>query len=336
MSMQRWPWCLANSSGTPAEARHFDAGPFRFATMRLWPLLLSASASACNISQPVKSTWLMDLPSMMTKSILSPLPSRTFTACKQNSFSFRVLAKFSRASMRTTTTRGTSAARRKFRMSRKDLSDNCPHTAKLGFARSKIVFNTDRANPTRRPSLTVSASDTSRVADITKNSARLARHATRKPRKSTTPMAPWMMMGAKDARGSNAITGRRNSTAKSTRDEEIRQATGEVAPSMALTAVLVNDPVVGYPHITAPPRLEMPRAMNSWLASKLYRAFAANLPPTATVSRKPTTAMIAADAAITSVWTAPGPPSSPNGRPTTKPVLSTAPTVRTDSTPACR
>mmetsp|Transcript_52794 Transcript_52794/g.150490 ORF Transcript_52794/g.150490 Transcript_52794/m.150490 type:complete len:246 (-) Transcript_52794:1402-2139(-) len=245
MSMHRWPLCFFSDSGTPAVARHLDTGPFRLARIILWPRLQRDSARTSSVSSPVRSTWLIDFASTTTKSIFSPCVSRTCTARSANSLSLRAFAKLSLASMRTTTAPSSTSALGKFRMSRKWPSGNLPHTARFGFPRSYMVLSTEKTNPTRRPSFTDSASETTKVESMTTNSARLALKATLKWCASMTPMAPWMMMGANAARGSFATMGSSSTTARKTRIEDMAVATSDVAPKVALTAVLEKDPVPG-------------------------------------------------------------------------------------------
>mmetsp|Transcript_85144 Transcript_85144/g.264537 ORF Transcript_85144/g.264537 Transcript_85144/m.264537 type:complete len:235 (-) Transcript_85144:1213-1917(-) len=233
------------ASGTPAMCKHLDEGPFKFATTSRCPRELRVSAKTSSISQPVRSTWLMDFASTTTKPISSPMASRTLIAFRQNSFNFRAFTKLSLASSLITTTLLMSSASRKFLMSRNAPSGSLPQTAMLGLLRSYIVFSTDNTKPTRSPSFTERASDVTKVANMTANSARLALKATMKAWKSRTPMAPWMMMGARAASGSSATKGRSSKTATNTSTEDRAQATKDVAPKDALTAVLENEPVVG-------------------------------------------------------------------------------------------
>mmetsp|Transcript_16879 Transcript_16879/g.39257 ORF Transcript_16879/g.39257 Transcript_16879/m.39257 type:complete len:312 (-) Transcript_16879:449-1384(-) len=76
----------------------------------------------------------------------------------------------------------------------------------------------------------------------------------------------------------------------------------------------------------------MPKAISSWFGSYSYRACIANFPPTATVSRNPTSVMMKAvgskaPISILSMWSSPG-------MAKVKPSLSTSPTSFTESTPA--
>mmetsp|Transcript_63620 Transcript_63620/g.176426 ORF Transcript_63620/g.176426 Transcript_63620/m.176426 type:complete len:274 (-) Transcript_63620:846-1667(-) len=267
MLMHRWPKLSLNTAGKPAVARDLDTGPFRLAMINRWWRAQRVSARTWSVSQPVRSTWLMDFASMTTNLISSPCSSRTLTALRQNSFSLRAFAKLSLASMRMKTANFTISALGKLRMSRKEPSGSFPHTTRLGFPKSYMVLSTESTKPTSNPSFTERARDTAKVQNITQNSARFALKATLKWCMSTTPMAPWMIMGARAASGSRATTGSRKSTARSTSTEEMAQATSEVAPKEAFTAVLEKEPVVGYPDIMAPPMLERPSATSSWLGS---------------------------------------------------------------------
>mmetsp|Transcript_58086 Transcript_58086/g.109439 ORF Transcript_58086/g.109439 Transcript_58086/m.109439 type:complete len:230 (-) Transcript_58086:405-1094(-) len=228
---------------------HFAAGPLRFANIRAWPRFSKSSASLSNISQPVRSTWLIALQSTMIYSILSNLApvwlSQTSAARRQNSFIFLALAKLSLASMRTTTALLSRSAFGKFRISRQLLSGSLPQTTKFGLANSCIVLRIERTKPTRSPNFTLSPRDTTKVATMTRNSFLFACHATLKSWMLMTPIAPWMMIGAKDEMGNQAMTGRSRYTERKTRIDEIAHATSDVAPIIAFTAVLEKDPVTG-------------------------------------------------------------------------------------------
>mmetsp|Transcript_15392 Transcript_15392/g.33314 ORF Transcript_15392/g.33314 Transcript_15392/m.33314 type:complete len:345 (-) Transcript_15392:855-1889(-) len=215
-------------------------------------------------------------------------------AAKQNSFNFLLLAKCNRASMRTTMAFLGCSPLGKCLTSRQ-LSPTRATTAMFGLEISINVLKMESTKPTASPSLTVKHSDTTKVASITTNSRGRAAKVALNSWRSMTASAPWMMIGAIQARGMFSIAERKAYIEPRTSTDAMALVKSEVAPKETLTAVLEKPPVTGKPDMKAEATLARPSPIMSWLGSKSYLYCAANFPPTATVSKNPIVEMTTAD-----------------------------------------
>mmetsp|Transcript_13196 Transcript_13196/g.37993 ORF Transcript_13196/g.37993 Transcript_13196/m.37993 type:complete len:241 (+) Transcript_13196:137-859(+) len=130
-SRQRCPLCLNNAVCTPATCNVEATGAFKFVITTFCPCTDNASAKSTSMSQAERSTRLMDLESSTTYSTVSPMDSRNLAARMAKSLSLPAFAKWSAASMRTTTALCGCCASGKYRTSRQ-LAFTWPQTTKFG------------------------------------------------------------------------------------------------------------------------------------------------------------------------------------------------------------